>query len=106
MSERAEQSTLAIHVQVTCGPNRGRADVAGKDRAVGSHFIQQLRDILRMNRLTSRFADGKFIQSATSFRVVLQARIQEAPLTLLLQERSEGLQGPFHAADNSQVDSR
>ena len=59
------KTALAIHMQISRGPNRGRSHVAGEDRILRSKFVHDFRDVLRMDRRFAGLSDGQFVEVFT-----------------------------------------
>src|SRR5450756_1068340 len=63
MTKGAEQSALAVHMQIARRPDRRRAHVAGKDCVFGRQLIQNLRDVLWMNWGSARFTCSEIVKT-------------------------------------------
>src|SRR5450755_2690589 len=85
MVERAQQASFAVHGQIARRPDCWRADVAGKNRILGSQFVEQANDVLRMDRLCARSLRCKLIESFSGLLVTLE-RIFQMLVVFVLPE--------------------
>jgi hypothetical protein len=70
--ERAEQSALAIHVEIARGPDGWRTHVAGEDGIFSGKLIQHSGDVLGMDWFLSGFASSQIVQAFAGLAIVLQ----------------------------------
>ena len=68
--ERAEQSALAIHMEIARGPDGWRTDVAGEDRIFRRKLIQKFCDVLGVNWFLSRSAGRQIVQAFAGLAIV------------------------------------
>ncbi|RML84546.1 hypothetical protein ALQ89_06473 [Pseudomonas amygdali pv. tabaci] len=104
--ERAEQTALAVHVQVACGPQRWRADIDGKDCICVGLFIDQTGEVLRVNRRTVWRRRGQFVQLFTGLGVVLQGLVEETAIGMRLEPWLKRFKGFPHASNQTQRHGR
>src|SRR5216684_3942863 len=104
VSKGAEQSALAVHMQIARSPDRRRTHVAGERCIFCRELIQNLCDVLRMDRGPAQFTHGEIVETLTSIFVVAEACIEIGAIGLALDQRSQPLQCVPHIPNQAQVD--
>src|ERR1700730_11464925 len=83
MVEGTEETTFAVHREVTRGPDGGRAYVARKNCVLGCELVEHTGNVLRMDGLFVGITSCQAVQVFACIPVVLQ-RIFEVLLVLVL----------------------
>jgi hypothetical protein len=79
-------------MEIARGPNRRRTHVAAKHCIFCRELIQNLRDVLRMDRGSVRFTHGEIVETLSSIFVMVEACIKIGAVGLALDQRSQPLQ--------------
>ncbi len=77
MVERTQQRALAIHGQVTRGPQGWRADIDGEDRVRIGVGVDQARQVLRMDRLAMGRRRGQFVEFFAGLGIEVQCLVEK-----------------------------
>jgi len=102
--ERTGQTALAVHLQAARGPDRGRTDIARKDRVFGGQLVEHPHHVLRMDRFVIRSPRRQLVQAFPCFPVVIERSLQ-VPAALVLRElRQQGTESDPDVADEAVVD--
>jgi len=72
MSEGTQYPSLAVHGEVTRGPDRWHAYVTAENRILASALIENASNILRMDRLFAGIGRCQFVQALACFPIVLE----------------------------------
>ncbi len=100
--ERAQQAAFAVHVQVARGPQGWRANIDGKDCVGVGLFIDQAREVLRVNRRAIGGRCGQFVEVFTGLGVVFEGFVEETAVGVRLEFWLESVEGFSHAADQTE----
>src|ERR1700739_4396103 len=104
MGEGAEQSALAVHVQIARGPDGGRAYVAGKHRILCRKLIEEFGYVLGVNWCAPRFTDREIIETLTGVLIVTQAGIEIRSIAFAFDQWSQQCKRILHISDQAQID--
>ena len=74
----ADETPLAIHLEIARRPDGWRADITGENRVLGRDLAQHFGEILGMDRLAPRRSDGERIEILARTPVVPQRRAPTA----------------------------
>jgi hypothetical protein len=104
VNKGAEQPALAVHMEVARGPDRRRTHVAGKHCIFCRKLIQNLGDVLRMNRRAARRTHGEIIETLACIVIVAEASIEIGAVGFVLDQRSQHIKRVLHISNQAQID--
>ena len=103
MIERTDQPPPAIHLEITCRPDGGRADIGGEYRVVIGEFADQAGQILRMNGAVRGGRLGQVIEASARFLLLLECGIEKFSIRFFLQLWQERIERFSDFAHNAKV---
>ena len=104
MSKRAKQSALAVHMEIARRPHCRSTDVAGEGCVFGCELIENLCDVLRMNRGSARFTHGEIVEPLARIPVVSETCIKIGAVGLAPDKRSQRIKRVLHISNHPQID--
>src|SRR5437660_550744 len=85
MIERAEQSSFAVHREISGSPDCWSSHVTREYCIFGRELIDDTRNILRMDRLLTGFAYRKLVKAFARLSIVFECLPQMRVVLVLLQ---------------------
>src|SRR5262249_53530295 len=85
MCEGTEYPSLAVHAEISRGPNRRGSNVTTENRIVTGKLIERSCNVLRMDRLFASTDGSQLIQTLARLPIVLERLLQMCFVSVLLQ---------------------
>src|SRR6202048_1603997 len=101
--ERADQTTPAVHGEITRRPHGRQADVAGEDGVVACELARPPRNQLGRQRPPGS-PPREIVEPLARLGVVFQRGIEMAPIALGDETRQQPAQGGANLADQTKLD--
>src|ERR1700758_554880 len=103
MIEGTEQSTFAVHREVTRCPDGGRAYVARENCVLGCELVEHTGNILRMDWLFVGITSCQVIQAFACLPVVFQRIFEVLLVLILIQLRKQGAKSCLRVPNETKV---
>src|SRR4029077_14508422 len=103
MVEGTEQSTFAVHREVTHCPDGGRAYVARENCVLGCELVEHTGNVLRMDWPFVGITSCQVIQAFACLPVVFQRIFEVLLLLVVLQLRQQGAQSGSRVPHEAKV---